>query len=436
MEMATGHPPWHTLNLRTPMALVNWVERNDGPPPMSDCLSPPLRRFLLRCFERDPTKRATAKQLLSDPFVANRRHGTASGRTSVSDAVGVVSEIDHLSRKDAIARIRRASCSDCSRPDMIGSYSTYAPSDGSHLSPRSNQQSRGNSSIRPIDGASGVSIEETEEPSARPLTPPSSLSERSSARGPRRPELDVVTTGLDQCAPRIMTPPSRRLSSGRSGSTSPNPFSGRRRSFEQSADGYCSPRRCTSPGWRTETYRRGIACQGDISSKSTHYDEAAGGLCSVGGRGRAGGQGTVVDVGNAMIEENVQAFTSATSVNTGRGSMASPALKRSDSFASFSSSSSCSSSTTAIDDLTEGKSLEDLNSWSYRASSLPCSKKVSGSVPQGQTTSKAKRFGRGGRPASIGGEAASDGTGHAITVGWRWRSQGVVACALEASPHS
>lgn len=418
LEMATGHPPWHTLNLRTPIALVNWVECNDGPPPMPDCLSPPLKRFLLRCFERDPTNRATAKQLLSDPFVVNRQHGTAPGRSSVSDAVGMVSEIDHLSRNDAIARIRRASCSDCSRPDMIGSYSTYAPSDGSHLSPRSNQPSCGNSVIR---GASGVSVEETGELPGRAVTPPSSLSERSPGRGPRRPKLDV-----EQCAPRIMTP------SGRSGSTSPNPFSG------QSPDSTRSPSRCTSPGWRkpTETYRRGIACQGDNSRKSAHFG-ATGEVFSVREGGWEGEQGPVVDVGNAMIEGNVEAFSAATSVNTSRESMASSALKRSDSFASTGSSSSYSSSTTISHDPTAGRSRGDSNGGLYPASSLPCSKNVSGSAPQGQTTSKAKRFGRGGRPANIAEEAAaSDGTGCTITVGWRRRSQGTFVRAPEASPHS
>ncbi|CAN0527784.1 unnamed protein product, partial [Ectocarpus sp. 8 AP-2014] len=73
LEMATGQPPWHTLNLRTPVALINWVKRTEGPPPLPDSLSQPLTKFLLRCFERDPSKRATAKELLSDPFVAKRR---------------------------------------------------------------------------------------------------------------------------------------------------------------------------------------------------------------------------------------------------------------------------------------------------------------------------------------------------------------------------
>lgn len=408
--MATGHPPWHTLNLRTPIALVNWVECNDGPPPMPECLSPSLKRFLLRCFERDPTNRATAKQLLSDPFVVNRQHGTASGRSSVSDAVGMVSEIDDLSRNEAVARIRRASCSDCSRPDMIGSYSTYAPSDGSHLSPRSDEPSREDSVIRPMDGMSGVSVGETEELPVRAITPPSSLSERLPGQGLRRPELD-----MEQCAPRIMTP------SGRSGSTSPNPFSGRRRSFGQSPDSSRSPRRCTSPGWRnpTETYRRGIACQGGNSKKSAHF-----------GATGEGEEGPVVDVGNLIIEENA-----AASVNTSRGSMISPALKHSDSFASFGSSSY--SSSTISCDPTSRRSRGDSNDGLYPASSLPCSKNVSGSAPQGQTTSKTKRFGRGGRPANIGEEAAaSDRTGCVITVGRRWRSQGILVRAPEASHHS
>ncbi|CBJ32979.1 hypothetical protein Esi_0399_0011 [Ectocarpus siliculosus] len=119
LEMATGQPPWHTLNLRTPVALINWVKRTEGPPPLPDSLSQPLTKFLLRCFERNPSKRATAKELLSDPFVARRRgeRVLAPRGSAASDADSVVSDIDNLSRTAAIARIRRASISDYSRPN-------------------------------------------------------------------------------------------------------------------------------------------------------------------------------------------------------------------------------------------------------------------------------------------------------------------------------
>ncbi|CAM9828208.1 unnamed protein product [Scytosiphon promiscuus] len=124
LEMATGQPPWHTLNLRTPVALINWVKRTDGPPPLPEGLSQPLTKFLLRCFERNPSKRATAKELLSDPFVAKRRGERAllpKGSAAGSDADSVVSDIDNLSRAAAIARIRRASMSDHSRPNSENS---------------------------------------------------------------------------------------------------------------------------------------------------------------------------------------------------------------------------------------------------------------------------------------------------------------------------
>ncbi|CAN0464942.1 unnamed protein product, partial [Laminaria digitata] len=96
LEMATGKPPWHTLNLRTPVALMNWVKCTDGPPPLPDALSQPLTKFLLRCFEREPTKRATARELLSDPFVSNR-HVHAAPKSPAASITDSVSNLDHLS---------------------------------------------------------------------------------------------------------------------------------------------------------------------------------------------------------------------------------------------------------------------------------------------------------------------------------------------------
>lgn len=109
LEMATGHPPWQTLNLRTPVALINWVKRTEGPPPLPESLSLSLNNFLLRCFERDPKKRATAKQLLSDPFVAKHQGELPPKVSSPTSDEGSVSDIDNLSRSAAIERIRRAS---------------------------------------------------------------------------------------------------------------------------------------------------------------------------------------------------------------------------------------------------------------------------------------------------------------------------------------
>ncbi|CAM9121815.1 unnamed protein product [Discosporangium mesarthrocarpum] len=139
LEMATGHPPWHTLNLRTPVALINWVKRTDGPPPLPDILSEPLRLFLLRCFVREPTKRATAPELRGDPFITQRQkqqpRALLKASASTSD-VDSVSNIESLTRTAAIARIRRASRSDFSAPSSTSSASNISGGEATPRSPR------------------------------------------------------------------------------------------------------------------------------------------------------------------------------------------------------------------------------------------------------------------------------------------------------------
>lgn len=285
LEMATGQPPWHTLNLRTPVALLNWVKRTEGPPPLPEGLSPRLTKFLLRCFERDPKKRATAKDLLSDPFVS-KRHGEKLLKHSSSDADSV-SDIANLSRTAAIARIKRASLSDCSRPSSAGDSS--CATDSAPGSPRSSSQQHagggsrkgsvsptsrsprgeGGTRGRPVagGGGSGAGASELGSHAAAAASPPGDVRGVSSAGS----VLSVQTTGfappprVDTAAvadpaaagapsgggggsPRVTTPPPRRVAAGgfRSGSASPNPFGGRRRSVEHSPDNVRSSPRASS----------------------------------------------------------------------------------------------------------------------------------------------------------------------------------------------
>ncbi|KAH8045344.1 hypothetical protein JL721_12641 [Aureococcus anophagefferens] len=68
------HPPWKVMNFKTPMALFYHVASTTDPPPIDTyALSLPLRGIILRCFERDPEKRAHAAELLGDPFLAEFR---------------------------------------------------------------------------------------------------------------------------------------------------------------------------------------------------------------------------------------------------------------------------------------------------------------------------------------------------------------------------
>lgn len=279
LEMATGQPPWHTLNLRTPVALINWVKRTEGPPPLPESLSQPLTKFLLRCFERDPSKRATAKELLSDPFVAKRRveRVLESKGSAASDADSVVSDIDNLSRTAAIARIRRASMSEYSRPNSDQSVRS-APSPGasgrSIMSPgngggggrgspasgveRSQSPQRGGGNGGGGRGGGCESVTAVSQQVVTELEDDSTIAGEDGGTSPRRPvplhsalapALRVETTGLESqlsAAPRVVTtpPPTRRSSVSRNSPGTPNPFGGKRRSLDTSPDG-CG-RRCNS----------------------------------------------------------------------------------------------------------------------------------------------------------------------------------------------
>ena len=57
------------LEFKTPMALFYHVASTNDPPPIDSYdLSPALKALILRCFERDPRKRAHAFEVLDDPF--------------------------------------------------------------------------------------------------------------------------------------------------------------------------------------------------------------------------------------------------------------------------------------------------------------------------------------------------------------------------------
>ncbi|CAM9788287.1 unnamed protein product, partial [Choristocarpus tenellus] len=141
LEMTTGKPPWHTLNLRTPVALKNWVKQNTDPPPLPESISNDLRNFLLRCFVRDPAKRATAKELLSDPFITVQNSKKLRSPASDDSSANSVSDIESLTKTAAIARIRRASHSDVSYRSLASTVASDATSRSPLVAPGSSRLS-------------------------------------------------------------------------------------------------------------------------------------------------------------------------------------------------------------------------------------------------------------------------------------------------------
>ena len=67
IELVTGAPPYYELEKVA--ALYRIV--NDGCPPFPTNISPSLRDFLTKCFQREPLIRVTAKSLLKHPWITS-----------------------------------------------------------------------------------------------------------------------------------------------------------------------------------------------------------------------------------------------------------------------------------------------------------------------------------------------------------------------------
>ncbi|KAL1006534.1 hypothetical protein UPYG_G00073530 [Umbra pygmaea] len=76
IEMATGKPPFHELG--EPQAAMFKVGMFKIHPEIPESLSLEAKSFILRCFEPDPNKRATATDLLKDIFVRHNVKGKKS----------------------------------------------------------------------------------------------------------------------------------------------------------------------------------------------------------------------------------------------------------------------------------------------------------------------------------------------------------------------
>jgi mitogen-activated protein kinase kinase kinase len=72
LEMATGRRPW--ANMDNEWAIMYHIAQGDPPQlPTTDLLSEAGIDFLKRCFERDPSQRASAVELLQHDWIMSLR---------------------------------------------------------------------------------------------------------------------------------------------------------------------------------------------------------------------------------------------------------------------------------------------------------------------------------------------------------------------------
>ena len=69
LQMATGDPPWKSLKLRGLSVLLMHVVTCDKPPPIPESVSSEVCSLLEMCFQREPTLRPSAAELMQHPFV-------------------------------------------------------------------------------------------------------------------------------------------------------------------------------------------------------------------------------------------------------------------------------------------------------------------------------------------------------------------------------
>jgi serine/threonine protein kinase len=69
IQMIAGEPPF-SGQFRNPVEAIVHVATTSTLPPIPDWVSETCRQFIARCIVREPSQRATALQLLDDPFLA------------------------------------------------------------------------------------------------------------------------------------------------------------------------------------------------------------------------------------------------------------------------------------------------------------------------------------------------------------------------------
>jgi len=69
LQMMTGEPPWKSMGLKDPAALMFKIASSGESPPIPEGTAENLRSFLSSCFQIEPKERARADELLTHAFI-------------------------------------------------------------------------------------------------------------------------------------------------------------------------------------------------------------------------------------------------------------------------------------------------------------------------------------------------------------------------------
>ncbi|ESW20579.1 hypothetical protein PHAVU_006G220800 [Phaseolus vulgaris] len=120
IEMATGTPPW-AHEVSNHIGAVLRIAHGDGIPQFPPHFSKEGLDFLSMCLQRDPSKRPTAEQLLSHPFVTS----TPSQQQPAFSPASVL-EVHNFKDSCDIGELESSVGDDFSFTDRFASHSDYS----------------------------------------------------------------------------------------------------------------------------------------------------------------------------------------------------------------------------------------------------------------------------------------------------------------------
>lgn len=138
IELLTGKPPYFDLEMMA--ALFRIVQ--DDCPPLPDDVSPPLRDFLMQCFQKEPMLRQSADKLLKHRWIAAAVKRTAESGAQPSATPVKAIEEHNAKRKAAFASPTKLPEPSSSRKDKLKSSSRSGSSKTRHGSEKRPSSSR------------------------------------------------------------------------------------------------------------------------------------------------------------------------------------------------------------------------------------------------------------------------------------------------------